>query len=60
MPSLGVNLDHIAKVFILPYEGGEQWRGQGLQAATAVHATPHDSHCDCNAFAPFASNKHPA
>ena len=23
MPSLGVNVDHIAKVFTLPYEGGE-------------------------------------
>jgi hypothetical protein len=54
MASLGVNIDHLAKVFILPYEGGEQWQGQGLQAATAVHATPQDSHCSCNASATFA------
>ena len=60
MPSLGVNLDHIAKVFSHCYGGGEQWRELSLQAATAVHTGSHDSHCGCNAFASFASNKHPA
>ena len=37
MPSLGVNIDHIAKVFTLPYEGGEQLRELSLQPATVVH-----------------------
>jgi hypothetical protein len=60
MPSLGVNIDHIAKVFTLPYEGGEQLRELSLQPATVVHTGSHDSHCGCNAFAPFASNKHPS
>ena len=60
MASLGVNIDHLAKVFILPYEGGEQWQGLGLRGATVVHTRVEESHCGCNAFAPFASNKHPS
>jgi len=60
VPSLGVNIDHIAKVLRHCYEGGEPMAEQGLQLATAVHTGSHDSHCSCNAFAPFASNKHPA